>query len=172
MDAPDATRAIPAWKKRLLQVKATSRPDLILARSGLGGDLSWDSLLGVDYTLVEFKFCSDTKPDEAARKAINQHRDLTKELKRSGSCVTANTQVVLVGISGVVYNTYTIGSLQSLGLDRKHATAVAEKLHKLAVSWIPQVVSARRTAEHARSIHAHTHTHTRTAAGPPAADPG
>jgi len=122
---------------------------------------------------VEFKFCSDTNPEAAQEAARNQHADLRRQLTRGSTTITAYTQVVLVGVCGVIYNDNTLMALQNLDLDKVHAQTVAEKLHKIAVKWMPHIITTRRTTEKTKTHTSQSHTHTtHTAAGTPAANPG
>jgi len=58
----------------------------------------------------------------------------------------------------VIYKDYTLMALQNLGLDKAHAQKVAEKLHKIAVKWMPQIITTKRTTEKTMTHTSQSHT--------------
>eukprot|EP00983_Pelagomonas_calceolata_P047469 1140657-Pelagomonas_calceolata.AAC.2 len=133
------SRAIPDWlfpngtgSSALHQ----SRPDAVIVHSIPGRPSHTDPTKILpqdrDIHLVEFKFCPDTNPFPNLEAASAQHTNTITRLKtRSSRNPTRNNRVtlhiILVGVTGTIYNDYTIQPFINLGLTRQKAKSLGSK---------------------------------------------
>jgi len=124
----DIERNIPDWvfpTQQNLPTRHQSRPDglLVMPIEGWGRHLDPKQIPPKErgIHLVEFKFCSDIRPQQTLEKAHNQHQPLIQRLQtRSLRGTSRNNQVtlhvILLGVGGTIYNQYTITPLLNLGV--------------------------------------------------------
>jgi len=84
-----------------------------------------------DIHLVEIKYCEDTRPQNQLNAAKEQHKELCNILQ--GASVTLH--IILFGVGGTIYNTYTLKPLKELGLDSQRVKKLASKLHVHSVNF-------------------------------------
>jgi hypothetical protein len=91
------------------------------------------------YTIVEFKFCRDTDPRSQAAWATSQHSTLMQALKDADPMAIVTMEIILVGVSGAVYNEYTKDPLVRLGVTPGAWDRLRYGMHMAAVQqlhWI------------------------------------
>ncbi len=99
--------------------------------------------------LVEIKYCEDTRPDAQLEAAKRQHKVLISSIRRKYRHTTLH--VILLGVGGVIYKSYTDEPLLQLGLDRSGAAKLVHQLHTHAVQYASKIVRTRRGLEFAAS---------------------
>jgi hypothetical protein len=122
----------------------TLKPDaLLVSQSG--------NKLNTKITIIEVKYCIDTKPNDQWTKAHEQHSELKRRLEGAGF-LAQNISIcpLLVGVSGTIYKR-TLASLKKLGVAHPQATKCASKLHKEAIRSLHDIVKTRRHFEHTRN---------------------
>jgi hypothetical protein len=96
--------------------------------------------------IVEFKCCKDTDPSSQLQRAEAQHSTLRQTLIRAGySPSNIHTVVILVGVSGTIYQQHTLEAIQKLGVSRTKAKQCARKLHFQAIKCMHGIVTTRHT---------------------------
>ena len=99
-------------------------------------------------TIIEVKYCIDTKPEDQMARAREQHQELIRRLIEAGySARNISICPLLVGVSGTIYKR-TIKALKSLGVAHTHATTCTAKLHTEAIRSLHDIVKTRRHLEH------------------------
>jgi hypothetical protein len=56
-----------------------------------------------EYTVVEVKYCRDTKPEDQETRAVEQHRNLVETIKKYDTEAIVKHCVLLLGVGGVIY---------------------------------------------------------------------
>jgi len=93
-----------------------------------------------DIHLVEIKYCEDTRPQNQLNAAKEQHKDLCNIFR--GASVTLH--IILLGVSGTIYNTHTLKPFKELGLDSLRVEKLASKLHVHSVNFAAKLVHTKR----------------------------
>jgi len=119
----------------------STRPDIILA-STTQKQLGRISSI----TLVEIKYCRDSDITPQLDRANSQHQALSAQLQHLHQCST-QTLPILLGVSGAVYNIYTAGALQQLGIRGNLLKTTLRRLHTQAIQSLGSIVSTRRRYE-------------------------
>jgi hypothetical protein len=122
------------WKGLLADLRgghqsSSSRPDIVL-----------QGPTGV--TLVELKFCADTRWQDQLHRAEGQHATLLEGIRRhTGADVKLH--VILIGVVGTCYTKYTLEPLIDLGLAKADAHST---LCKLSLHALEHAQKLRRTS--------------------------
>ena len=114
-----------------------SRPDAIILRKGADGT---DTI-----SIIEFKYCKDTKPEDQLEKCMTQHSSLIAHLRAAGFKVELVS--VLIGHSGTIYTSHTLDNIKQLGISTCHARKCALKMHVDAINHLHSIVKTRRHLE-------------------------
>ena len=72
--------------------------------------------------------------------AKEQHKDICNILQ--GASITLH--IILLGVDGTIYNTYTLKPFKELGLDSQRVKKLASKLHVHSVNFAAKLVHTRR----------------------------
>ena len=116
-----------------------------------------------DIHLVEIKYFEDTRPQNQLDAAKEQHKDLCNILQ--GASVTLH--IILLGVSGTIYNTHTLKHFKELGLDSQRAKKLASKLHVHSVKFTAKLVHITRRALSSTVINYHQEPISGQACNPP-----
>jgi hypothetical protein len=104
--------------------------------------------------IVELKTCKDTAFADQLTRAQTQHQRLMSKLVAAGySPKNIHLVPILVGVSGTIYQHYTLDSLMELGISHTKAMACANKLHNQAILSLLSIVKTRRFFEHSNAQH-------------------
>jgi ribonuclease HI len=98
------------------------------------------------FTLVEIKYCTDTRPQDQLERATAQHQGLLQRLKQSAPNTEAKLVVILLGSAGYIYRTHTKEQLQGLGVTGPLLKSLMTNLHVQAIKSLTQIVNIRRRA--------------------------
>ncbi len=98
------------------------------------------------FTLVEIKYCTDTRPQDQLERATAQHQGLLQRLKQSAPNTEAELVVILLGSAGYIYRTHTKEQLQGLGVTGQSLKSLMTNLHVQAIKSLTQIVNIRRRA--------------------------
>lgn len=121
---------------------ATSVPDITLYETKRQGGITKHR-----YTLVEIKYCTDTRPHPQQRRADQQHTQLTSALTRTRSNTEARVITILLGMAGYIYKEETEEQLQELGIQGQALKSLVTNLHVQAVKSLTRIIQARRQAD-------------------------
>jgi len=80
------------------------------------------------FTLVEVKYCVDTKPQDQLEKAQAQHEPLLQHLRQTPNTI-AELRIILLGAAGYIYNSETKEQLESLGIQGTAMKSLLTNLH-------------------------------------------
>jgi ribonuclease HI len=117
------------------------RPDIML--------VTGDTAATRHITIVELKFCSDTRHEAQLQHCKEQHETLVNRLAAEGhDRRRINIFPILVGAYGTIFLLHTIEALKTLGVAHKQAQKCAKKLHLEAIRYLHKIVSTRRHLEH------------------------
>lgn len=114
-----------------------SRPDAIILTKGADGT---DTI-----SIIEFKYCKDTKPEDQLEKCMTQHSSLISDLRAAGYKV--EIVPILIGHSGTIYTSHTLDNMKKLGISTYHARKCALKMHVDAINHLHSIVKTRRHLE-------------------------
>jgi hypothetical protein len=99
-------------------------------------------------TLVEIKYCVDTKPEDQRAAAQAQHATLMAALEAAPD-THAELIVILLGTAGYIY-LETQDQLQKLGVQGRALTSLLTNLHVQAVKSLTSIVGTRRHKERSK----------------------
>ena len=108
----------------------------------------------ISFTIVEFKYCRDTAPQDQLTACMQKHAQLSQQLQLN--CYGQQhikTLPILVGTSGTVYNSHTLDNMEALGISPYHAKKCASKMHLEAIKFLHSIIQTRRRLEHFPSGH-------------------
>ena len=94
------------------------------------------------YTLVEIKYCEDTRPEGQETRAREQHQALKHRLESGGADVSVVT--IMLGVTGAIYKD-TTESLQQLGVTGAALPRLLKHLHFHAVTSLNTIWKHRCT---------------------------
>ena len=98
------------------------------------------------FTLVEVKYCVDTKPEDLLEKAQAQHTPLLQHLQQTPN-TTEELRIILLGAAGYIYNSQTKEQLESLGIQGTALKSLLTNLHVQAIKSLTAIVNIRRHKE-------------------------
>jgi hypothetical protein len=112
----------------------SSRPDIILGIPACSAqEPNYKKLL-----LLETKYARDTDISAQVDRATNQHALLASYLADKHHCPVKTIPIIL-GVSGTIYNTHTVGSLEEAGLKKQALQSTLKALHLHAVRSLHQL---------------------------------
>lgn len=120
----------------------TSIPDITLYEKKRRG-----KLIRRRYTIIEIKYCTDTRPHIQHQRADQQHTRLISTLVRSRPNTEARLVTILLGMAGYIYLEETEEQLQTLGINGQALNNLITNLHVQAVKSLTSIVQARRQQE-------------------------
>ncbi|KAJ9519805.1 hypothetical protein QJQ45_013498 [Haematococcus lacustris] len=108
--------------------KNTTRPDILMvtpqAKAGNSGKVK------KRVTIIEIKYCSDSRWTDQLDRATNQHANLAQAIRKEGHMV--EIRPILLGIGGTTYETHTRQHLLALGITQANTTKLSNKLTRHA----------------------------------------
>jgi hypothetical protein len=107
--------------------------------------ITTDDTVRYKYTLVEIKYCVDTKPQDQHANAHAQHALLMEALESSPN-TDVKFIVILLGTAGYIYQD-THDQLQKLGIQGRSLSSLITNLHIQAVKSLTSIIGARRHNE-------------------------
>jgi ribonuclease HI len=112
-------------------------PDGLLMSNGRKSNMTSNT----EFTIIEIKYCMDTKPEGQEQNATNQHVELCKRLGKKWACkVTLHT--ILLGVGGTIY-TKMEDTMRSLGVDGSAYAKLANDLNLIAAEFAQQAMALR-----------------------------
>ncbi|KAJ9517856.1 hypothetical protein QJQ45_004218 [Haematococcus lacustris] len=109
--------------------KNTTRPDILMvtpqAKAGSSGKVK------KRVTIIEIKYCSDSRWTDQLDRATNQHTNLAQAIRKEGHMV--EIRPILLGIGGTTYETHTRQHLLALGVTQANTNKLSNKLTRHAV---------------------------------------
>ena len=99
------------------------------------------------YTIVEIKYCADTRPHPQQHRADQQHTQLTSALTQTRPNTEARVVTILLGMAGYIYQEETEEQLQRLGIQGQALHSLITNLHVQAVKSLTRIIQARRQEE-------------------------
>ncbi|KAJ9514193.1 hypothetical protein QJQ45_002282 [Haematococcus lacustris] len=130
LDLPNDTlhTTLRALGMKPTATKNTTRPDIIMVtpqkKTGKRGKAT------KRITIIEIKYCADSRWMEQLDKALNQHTKLAHTMRKIGHMV--EIRPILLGIGGITYETHTRQHLIALGITQTNATKLLHKLTRHA----------------------------------------
>ncbi|MGQ3286082.1 hypothetical protein, partial [Bosea sp. (in: a-proteobacteria)] len=108
----------------------TTRPDIIMISSS--NKRKRDSNEPNKHvTILEIKYCADSRWTEQLEKASTQHETLATAIREAGNTVTIRP--ILLGIGGITYETHTKQHMRELGVTHTNTIKLLNKLTRHAV---------------------------------------
>jgi hypothetical protein len=117
-----------------------SRPDITLYSTD-----NTDGITCRKITLLEIKYCVDTKPEDQHAAAQAQHATLMTTLEAAPN-TSAELITILLGTAGYIY-LETHDQLQKLGIQGRVLKSLITNLHVQAVKSLTSIVGTRRHTE-------------------------
>jgi hypothetical protein len=99
------------------------------------------------YTIVEIKYCTDTRPQPQQTRADLQHKDLISSLTKSRNNTEARLITIILGMAGYIYQEETEEQLKQLGISGQALHSLTTNLHTQAVKSLTRIIQARRKQE-------------------------
>jgi hypothetical protein len=134
-DDDNVGRTIPSWvyfdSSRLSPAEwGAFRPDILLAM---------DTLDTRYICIVEIKYCHDTRRDDQAQRAKDQHAALERALRDAMKFYDhVHTHVITLGMMGTIYSDFH-ETMEALGVDKAASRKLARKLHMHAVDYVKKI---------------------------------
>ncbi|MGQ3286008.1 hypothetical protein, partial [Bosea sp. (in: a-proteobacteria)] len=131
LDLPNDTlhTTLRALGLKTAATKNTTRPDILMvtpqAKAGKSGKVT------KRVTIIEIKYCSDSRWTDQLDRALNQHTNLAQTLRKEGHMV--EIRPILLGIGGITYEAHTRQHLLALGVSQDNTTKLLHKLTRHAV---------------------------------------
>jgi len=120
------------------------RPDLLLWRPRTRDPTRPGHTRSPHIHIVEFKNCRDSDPTPVYSLACAQHGALEALLKERHPDAIVETDVILVGMAGTIYEDFTVAPLKRLGVQGSPLQSVLQKLAVCAAQQMHKVWSYRR----------------------------
>jgi hypothetical protein len=121
---------------------ATSVPDMTLYEKIKRG-----RIIKRRYTIVEIKYCTDTRPEPQQTHADLQHTGLISSLTKSRYNTEARLVTIVLGMAGYIYQEETEEQLKRLGISGQALNSLTTNLHIQAVKSLTRIIQARRKQE-------------------------
>ncbi|KAJ9515865.1 hypothetical protein QJQ45_008751 [Haematococcus lacustris] len=109
--------------------KNTTRPDILMVMPPTKTGTRGKAIKRV--TIIEIKYCSDSRWTDQLDKALNQHTNLAHTIRKEGHMVEIIP--ILLGIGGITYEAHTRQHLLALGISQNNTTKLLHKLTRHAV---------------------------------------
>jgi hypothetical protein len=96
------------------------------------------------YTIVEIKYCRDTRQEEQEARANQQHATMHQLIQQYDPSATIEYYVIMLGVSGVLYEATIKCLSEQLGIQGPTLAALLTKLHHIAVEGLGKAWKHRR----------------------------
>jgi hypothetical protein len=91
------------------------------------------------YTIVEIKYCRDTKPEDQEARATAQHQQLQSTLQAADPGARIVYCTLMLGVSGTIYNNFIEHMTRNLGVTGQLLDTLLRRLHHLAIQNLGKV---------------------------------
>jgi len=96
------------------------------------------------YTVVEIKYCRDTRLEDQEARAEQQHAAMQQQLKQYDPLSTVECCVLLLGVSGVIFQQTVQRLTDKLGVEGPLLKNLLTQLHHIAVEGLGKAWNQRR----------------------------
>ena len=96
------------------------------------------------YTIVELKYCRDTKTADQEARATTQHQQLKRTLLAADPGAQVLYCTLMLGVSGTIYNNFIRHMTRDLGVTGQLLDTLLRRLHHLAIQNLGKVWRQRR----------------------------
>lgn len=96
-----------------------------------------------EYTIVEIKYCRDTRPDEQRARASAQHQALKEAIETHDPHAKVTLVPLMLGVSGVIYKTMVSAMEEKLGVKGAHLRTLLKRLHYIAIEGLEKIWQQR-----------------------------
>jgi hypothetical protein len=100
------------------------------------------------YTVVEIKYCRDTKPEDQEARAVKQHEKLVSTLKKYDKNARVKHCTLLLGVGGTIYKEFGQTLSNDLGVRGRPLETLLRKLHFKSVQAVGEMWKHRRALLH------------------------
>jgi hypothetical protein len=100
------------------------------------------------YTIIEIKYCRDTRREDQETKAVAQHQRLVDTLKKHDPEATVKHHNILLGVGGAIYTDMVNTMKDELGVTGRSLDTLLRKLHYTAVEEVGNMWKHRRAKLH------------------------
>jgi exonuclease III/ribonuclease HI len=133
----NVTRMRDDIKKTTTSLNNRLVPDGFLLSNGRKSNMTSNT----EFTIMEIKYCMDTKPEGQEHNGTKQHVELCKRLSKKWACkVTLHT--ILLGVGGTIY-TKMEETMRNLGVAGAAYTKLANDLNLIAADFAQQAMALR-----------------------------
>ncbi|KAJ9532364.1 hypothetical protein QJQ45_010440 [Haematococcus lacustris] len=109
----------------------TTRPDIIMVSTKSNKRNRDKDESNKHVTILEIKYCADSRWTEQLEKASTQHAALATAIREAGNTVTIRP--ILLGIGGITYEAHTKQHMRELGVTHTNTIKLLNKLTRHAV---------------------------------------
>jgi len=92
-----------------------------------------------EYTIVEIKYCRDTRPEDQQARAEAQHTVLKEAIEQHDNTAKVTLVTLMLGVSGVIYKSMAAALEEKLGVTGDHLRSLLTKLHFAAIDGMDRV---------------------------------
>ena len=92
-----------------------------------------------EYTLVELKYCRDTRPEDQEARAEQQHLQIVQALKTHDTTATVKHCKLMLGVSGAIYQSTIQHPKEDLGIEGSALDNLLKQLHLIAVEHLERI---------------------------------
>jgi len=92
-----------------------------------------------EYTLVELKYCRDTRPEDQEARAEQQHLQIVQALKTHDTTATVKHCKLMLGVSGAIYQSTIQHLKEDLGIEGSALDNLLKQLHLIAVEHLEKI---------------------------------
>ncbi|KAJ9517217.1 hypothetical protein QJQ45_009174 [Haematococcus lacustris] len=131
IDLPSATlrKALEDLSLSARDTNMTTRPDIIMINNTKKRKQGSNELTK-HVTLLEIKYCADSRWAEQLDNATTQHAAMAEAIIAAGHTVTIRP--ILLGIGGITYNAHTKIHMEAIGITQTNTTKLLNKLTRHA----------------------------------------
>ena len=101
-----------------------------------------------EYTVIEVKYCRDTKPEDQKARAVKQHKQLVSTLKEYDKNARVKHCTLLLGVGGTIYKDFGQTLSNDLGVKGRPLETLLRKLHFKSVQAVGEMWKHRRALLH------------------------
>ena len=123
-------RGMPAEVKE--SIRSTSIPDALLYTFNRKKRCR-------EYTLVELKYCRDTRPEDQEARAEQQHLHIVQALKAHDTTAKVKHCKLMLGVSGAMYQSTIQHLKEDLGIEGSALDNLLKHLHHIAVEHLEKI---------------------------------
>jgi hypothetical protein len=101
-----------------------------------------------EYTVVEIKYCRDTKPEDQEARAVAQHKNLISTIKSYDTNAKVKHCTLLLGVGGAIYKECGQTLSNDFGVRERPPETLLRKLHFQSVQAVGDMWKHRRPLLH------------------------